>query len=377
MTTSPTRAQSRDDRRTAVPRAASIALAALLGACRPAATAPPPAAPPPADVVAEAPVPKAIQATPLPRTEAELQVAIADDIHDAAAWEELARLYFERSRERPAARAIAIRVAEDGLAALARQRRDSADLRTTRALLALDTGDTAAAMQDLEVAVRLDPGAARALRPLALLALQLRDYPRASAALHALAVLPTGKGDPDVWIALGVAERGLGRLDDAEQAYAHALKLAPTDPRPYFNLGVLYRHRAIFTDLDNSQQARTWKVARAHLLKFLAATRDDAALRPQRAIAQDIITQADELDAAIHEIERIVHRPHAFREMMEQLRHEEELERQHLLELEREVLAAEAAEQAEQRARLLELERQLLAAEAAELEQLQRPAAPR
>lgn len=45
--------------------------------------------------------------------------------------------------------------------------------------------------------------------------------------------------DAGVQLALGNALRGLARLDDAEAAYRKALQLAPGDPTPHFNLGVL------------------------------------------------------------------------------------------------------------------------------------------
>jgi tetratricopeptide (TPR) repeat protein len=52
-----------------------------------------------------------------------------------------------------------------------------------------------------------------------------------------------------VWLALGVARRGLRDYDGAEAAYRHALKLAPDDPRAWFNLGVLAQdHRVAVAD---------------------------------------------------------------------------------------------------------------------------------
>jgi tetratricopeptide (TPR) repeat protein len=43
----------------------------------------------------------------------------------------------------------------------------------------------------------------------------------------------------DVQLTLGVAYRGLGRLEEAEKAYEKALALDPANPAPHFNLGVL------------------------------------------------------------------------------------------------------------------------------------------
>jgi tetratricopeptide (TPR) repeat protein len=43
----------------------------------------------------------------------------------------------------------------------------------------------------------------------------------------------------DIQLTLGVAYRGVGRLEDAERSYQRALQLDPSDPAPHFNLGVL------------------------------------------------------------------------------------------------------------------------------------------
>lgn len=43
----------------------------------------------------------------------------------------------------------------------------------------------------------------------------------------------------EIQLTLGVAYRGVNRLDDAEKAYRKALSLDPADPAPHFNLGVL------------------------------------------------------------------------------------------------------------------------------------------
>jgi tetratricopeptide (TPR) repeat protein len=43
----------------------------------------------------------------------------------------------------------------------------------------------------------------------------------------------------EIQLTLGVAYRGMGRLEDAERCYQRALQLDPKNPAPHFNLGVL------------------------------------------------------------------------------------------------------------------------------------------
>jgi tetratricopeptide (TPR) repeat protein len=45
----------------------------------------------------------------------------------------------------------------------------------------------------------------------------------------------------EVWLALGVAQRGLKKFKEAEESYNKAIKLNASDPRAFFNLGVLYQ----------------------------------------------------------------------------------------------------------------------------------------
>jgi tetratricopeptide (TPR) repeat protein len=274
----------------------SIGLACVLVACsrsRAEPSAPPVAAPP---VVAAAPshAPEDMSSAPRPRTEAELQDALARDVHDAGAWEELARLHLARSRERPAARLLAERVVAEGLAALARRNVHSVDLLLTRAQLALDAGAPLRAREALEAAVAIDPGSAPALRQLGRLCLDMRSFGRAREVLAALSEQAQGRADPEVWLALGAAERGIGNLGAAEDNYNRALKLAPADPRAFYNLGVLYYRRGLLRRTDAKERQREWLVARNHFRRFIELARGKAEFEPLQSRAREYIAVHDD-----------------------------------------------------------------------------------
>ncbi len=90
----------------------------------------------------------------------------------------------------------------------------------------------------LEKSVELNPELTPSLVYLSQLYLDNRNYKKMVPLLETARKL-----EPDnqqVLINLGIAYRGVGRLDDAEATYKAALELDPADPAPHFNLGILY-----------------------------------------------------------------------------------------------------------------------------------------
>ncbi|MBX2800297.1 MAG: tetratricopeptide repeat protein [Myxococcales bacterium] len=98
-------------------------------------------------------------------------------------------------------------------------------------------GNIPAATESLEKAVQIDGELVPALVYLSRVYMDDRNYQ------DMVPLLETAeKNDPasaDVQLNLGIAYRGLGRLDDAKAAYRKALSLDPANPTPHFNLGIL------------------------------------------------------------------------------------------------------------------------------------------
>jgi len=98
-------------------------------------------------------------------------------------------------------------------------------------------GNVPLATAELKKAVELDDELVPALVYLSRIYMDDKNYADTVPLLETATRLdPT---NADLFLTLGVAYRGVGRLDDAQAAYDKALSLDPSDPKPHFNLGVL------------------------------------------------------------------------------------------------------------------------------------------
>jgi tetratricopeptide (TPR) repeat protein len=140
-----------------------------------------------------------------------------------------------------------------------------------------------------------------------MIAIRFRDFALAEQALEAAIGAPEAASDLEVWLALGVARRGLRDYDGAEAAYHHALELAPDDPRAWFNLGVLAQdHRVGGADIDTDDVTELANEAAEYFRTFVAKAhhprwREHVAEAKHRiAIAQDIVETIDFMSGLEH-----------------------------------------------------------------------------
>ena len=113
----------------------------------------------------------------------------------------------------------------------------NAYIHTNLGWVSYQDGNVPLATSELKKAVELDDELVPALVYLARIYMDDKNYADTVPLLETAA-----ERDPtnaDLYLTLGVAYRGVGRLDDAEAAYNKALELNPADPSPHFNLGVL------------------------------------------------------------------------------------------------------------------------------------------
>jgi hypothetical protein len=79
--------------------------------------------------------------------------------------------------------------------------------------------------------------------------------------LAAKSLAQVSRTDYDVLIARGIAARGLGKTADAEARYADAAKLDATRPEAHFNLGVLYKDHVAARTADPAVAKAAFKKA--------------------------------------------------------------------------------------------------------------------
>ncbi|MEQ1501033.1 MAG: tetratricopeptide repeat protein [Myxococcota bacterium] len=106
-----------------------------------------------------------------------------------------------------------------------------------RGTWAIERGDAASAVRDLQRAVSLDPNGVVARDALAV---ALAGYGRpADAAAQLREAVKLAPDDAGIWFRLGLAEAGIQDLAAAEVALDRAVTLDPADPRAWYNLGLV------------------------------------------------------------------------------------------------------------------------------------------
>ncbi len=154
------------------------------------------------------------------------------------------------------------------------------------------------ALESFQQAVALDPNFIEARRNVGSITLGFRKYDEAAAQFSK--VLELSPKCYDSHIGLGIAQRGLGNLDKAEEYYNAAKKIGPGRAAAYFNLGVLYKdflaNKA--SDLRGNQAA--YRKAKGYFEQFL--TKADAS-RGDKKEAQDNIKDCDKI---IDQLEKVI-----------------------------------------------------------------------
>jgi tetratricopeptide (TPR) repeat protein len=105
-------------------------------------------------------------------------------------------------------------------------------------LIALSLRQDQIAFAHFDQAAKLDPGLTVARRNKAAVYLDCGDYQKAADELRA--ITRADADDVEAWVALGVAERGLGQLEKAAHAFEKALEVDPSAPDALYDLAVLF-----------------------------------------------------------------------------------------------------------------------------------------
>ena len=278
------------------------------------------------------------------QAERQIQNVLAVDTSNQGAYENLARLYYDRGRLADRSYLLlANLVVTQAISVLKESGKESADLYNLAGLLRMQEDDQIEALKAFKRATKADAKHTDANLNIAFISIRFRDYATAESALDIALKDPAQAKNLEAVLAMGVTKRGLKKFDEAQKFYTQASKLAPKDPRPYYNLGILQHEHVSGTKESVDDQKAVFKVAKGHYKKFVdlagggkkwSALLDDA--KGRMLIIDDAMIafdKAEEMAAKAKELEALEKK-------------QAEEERARLLKLEQDALAAEEAEAA-------------------------------
>lgn len=270
------------------------------------------------------------------RSKRQLQAVLAVDSENLEAYEGLARLYYDRAAAGDRSYALLA-----NLVITQAQRTEnvggdaSAELWNLRGLLAVLQREPTRALASFNRAIERDPDMVDARLNAALIELELRNFEAAEKNLTVASKLAKGARASEAALALGVAKRGMRDFGGAEKAYTRANQLDPTDPRAFFNMGILYQDH--IGPSKDTNGLRENEIAKARFQRFLRDAGADSEFAEAVTTAKLRVANIDEYAEIIDAQEEI----QAEVERLEALeRKEREERRKELLRLEREAKEA-------------------------------------
>jgi tetratricopeptide (TPR) repeat protein len=271
--------------------------------------------------------------------EKQIQNVLAVDTSNKIAYENLARLYYDRGRLKdPSYLVLSNLVVTQALRVLEKEGNQSADIWNLKGLLFMQDNNQIDALKAFKKAVEIDKNHADANRNIGFIAIRFRDYVTAEKVFDTALKDAAVKRDLEVHIAMGVAKRGLKKFKEAEEWYRKALELDKKDPRPWYNLAVLNQDHLIGQDnVEQPQIEEYYNVAKKHCGEFNKIAEGN---KKYAVAVKDCLDRIAIIDDAIQ----------TFRVM-------EELEKKAAA-----LAEAEKKAEAERRKKLIEMEKQAAAA---------------
>ena len=266
-----------------------------------------------------------------------LQTVLAVDSSNQLAYENLARLYYDRGRLKDKSylllAGLVIKQATDVLKA---ENVESADLYNLSGLLLMERDDQVAALRSFKKAAEVNPKHADAHMNMALIAINFRDYKTAEESLTVAVKDPRQKSNVEAYLGLGVAQRGLRKYKEAETSFKKAMDMAKNDPRPLYNLGILYQEHIGATQ-EGEFDKTPYNTAKDYYNKFVAKAGGNATYAKQVEDAKQRIVGIDQLFKDIEEMKKLEEEQKKLAELEKKQQDEE---KKRLLDLEAKAKAA-------------------------------------
>jgi len=271
--------------------------------------------------------------------EKQIQNVLAVDTSNKAAYENLARLYYDRGRLKdPSYLVLSNLVVTQALRVLEKENLKSADIWNLKGLLFMQDDNQVDALKAFKKAVEIESDHADANRNIGFIAIRFRDYETAEKAFDTALKDSAVKRDIEVYIAMGVAKRGLKKFDEAEEWYRKAMEIDKKDPRPWYNLAVLNQDHLIGQDdVDQVKIEEYYNIAKDHCGKFNKMAEGD---KQYADTVKDCLDRIAIIDDAIQTFRVMEELERKAAELAELERKQEEERRQRLLELEQKAMEA-------------------------------------
>ena len=271
--------------------------------------------------------------------EKQIQNVLAVDTSNKTAYENLARLYYDRGRLKdPSYLVLANLVVTQALRVLEKENQQSADIWNLKGLLFMQDDNQIDALKAFKKAVEIDASHADANRNIGFIAIRFRDYPTAEKAFDTALRDAGVKRDKEVYIAMGVAKRGLKKFKEAEEWYRKAMEVDKKDPRPWYNLAVLNQDHLIGQDgVDQPQIEEFYNIAKKHCGEFNKMAEGD---KKYADAVKDCLDRIAIIDDAIQTFRVMEELEKKAAEMAELEKKQEEERRKRLLEMEKQAAAA-------------------------------------
>jgi len=269
-----------------------------------------------------------------------LQRVLAVDSGNQLAYENLARLYYDRGRLKDKSYLLlAGLVITQANEVLKKEKIESADLYNLSGLLMMERDDQVGALRSFKKAAEVNPKHADAHMNMALIAINFRDYKTAEESLSIAVKDPRQKGNVEAHIGLGVAQRGLRKYKEAETSFKKAMDMAKNDPRPLYNLGILY-HEHIGATQEGEFDKTPYNTAKDYYNKFVAKAGGQAPYAKQVDDAKQRVTAIEQLFKDIEEMKKLEAEQAKLAELEKK---QQEEEKKRLLDLEAKAKAAAGA----------------------------------
>jgi tetratricopeptide (TPR) repeat protein len=271
--------------------------------------------------------------------EREIQSVLAVDSSNRIAYENLARLYYDRGRLKDKSYLLLAQLVvtqanrvlkEDGL--------ESADIYNIDGLLYMERDNQVDALKSFKKAAEIDANHADAHMNIAMISIWFRDYPQAEKSLTIALKDKRQRKNVETYLGLGVALRGLRKYPDAEKAFKKADSLAKNDPRALYNLGILYQEHIATAQEDFNKQP--YETAKDYFRQFASRAGGSKGYAEAVADAKSRVTNIDQLFKDIEEMKKL----EAEAKRLEAVQKKQEAEeRKRLLDLEKKAKAAAGA----------------------------------